>query len=100
MGNFYDPPTIGTPTYPNGYGSIEARLVRLDTHCWHEMQARLWSERRMHADLTAIRKELAEMRRDRAALILKVGFWAISGLSAALWALASNALTGASLGAG
>jgi hypothetical protein len=86
MASFYDQ-TMSPMTYPPGSRDIEARLVRLETHCWHENRARLESERQISADIEwladsikAVREEIEEVKRDRAALIMKIGAWIITSL--------------------
>ena len=99
MANYYDPPFDQGQTSRTGSLHYEARLIKLETHCWHESQARLAAEKRAQSDLAwivrqleAVRNEIEEVQADRAAMIMRVGAWLITSLVGALGLFAYDAL--------
>ena len=66
----------------NGNGSIEAKLARLEAHHYH-----LWQQQ------NALKDEIKELKRDRAALLRKIGGWGIWALVAILSAVVSRGST-------
>mgnify|MGYP000397095430 CR=1 FL=1 len=96
MRDYYTQPPMTPLRHPTGSDSTDIMLVRLEERLRHETQARILAERQLFELVATIRQEIDAINKDRAALILKVGFWAISGLLAALWALAYSALTNGS----
>ncbi len=70
------------PYAPNGNGSTEAKLARLEAHFYH-----IWQQQ------NALKQEIQELKRDRAALLRKIGGWGIWVLVAVLSAVVSKGST-------
>ena len=72
------------PYTPHGNGSLstEAKQARLEAHFYH-----LWQR------LSDLENEISELRKDRSALIRRVGGWAIWVLAAILGAIVSKGST-------
>jgi hypothetical protein len=68
--------------FPNGRETDEAKIARIEAHHYH-----LWRQ------LNALQEEIRELKKDRAALLRKVGGWAAWVLVALLSAVVSKGST-------
>lgn len=66
----------------NGNGSTEAKLARLEAHFYH-----IWQQQ------NALNEEIKELKRDRTALLKKIGGWGIWLLIVMLSAVVSKGST-------
>lgn len=90
--------------YPSGGGnSLEDRVTRLEMHSWYAEKDR----ESLEAQIGALEEELAEVERDRAALLRRLTMYGvgillsvIGALLGTLWNLAFNVSNGGFLGHG
>ena len=68
--------------FPNGRETPEAKAARLEAHLYHT-----WLQ------LNALKAEVTEIKKDRAALLLRIGRWAVYVLVAVLSAILSKGST-------
>ena len=68
--------------FPNGRETDEARMARLEAHIFH-----LWQQQ------NGLKDEIHELKKDRAALIRRIGGWAVWALAALLGAIVSKGST-------
>ena len=74
---------IDPRTFPtNGNGTPESKIGRLEAHVYH-----IWQQQ------SALQEEIKELKRDRAALLRKIGGWGIWALVAILSAVVSKGST-------
>lgn len=76
------------PPMQEGYGSphVESRLTQLELHVFYAQRER----EALAKSIDELHEEIAEIERDRAALIRKLGLWIISGLLTALAGVIMN----------
>jgi hypothetical protein len=68
--------------FPNSHETPESKSARNEAHLFH-----LWQQQ------NELKAELAELRKDRAALLRRIGAWAVTLLVAALSAIFSKGST-------
>ena len=83
----YQDPRYMNPTYPNGSPPIDVRLATLERDIYHERKALEWYLQSLSKRIDEINREIGEIKRDRAALIMKVEGWFITSLVGALGAV-------------